>query len=254
MQGIVITTKNDPMLARLRCKQWDCKYCVSKNRRAWRKAIYDYLEQNPDLKWSFHTFTMPKWIHNAGDVTAGAELIKKYWQRLMQRLQRKYGKFSYIRVIEMHKSGIPHIHMMASFVIPDADLSKHKDPKKQYIKWLKRAIGTKELPFGYMVNNQNAIGKSAQITQYITAYMTTETGDFLDIMKLNRLRIVLTTRDIKSPFAQKENDLEWKMRVQISKSDIMLRGEFLDLNKKRKIGLDDLTDDGFYPDTKEYVD
>jgi len=254
LHAIVVTTKDDALLARLRCKQWDCQYCSGRNRAAWRKAIYTFLANNPSIAWSFHTFTMPKSIHANKDVQGSVHIIKKYWQRLMQRLQRKYGKFEYVRVVEMHKSGIPHIHLMAGFRIPKEDLSKHKDPKKQYIKWLKKALNSKELPFGYIVNNQNATGKDAQITKYITAYMTKAETELYDLLKLEKMRIVQTSRGIKSPLSHSESEQEWVMRLTISGLDILARGEFFDLNKKKSIGMGDLSEDGYYPDYLAEVD
>jgi len=244
-QMILTNTQTDiPRMARTRCKQWDCYYCAEKNRKQWRYDLFMYLSQNPHIQWSFHTFTMPKRLHKQKDITGSVKLIKKYWDVLMKRLKRRYGKFEYIRVIELHKSGIPHIHLMAGFHIPEEELSKHKNPRNRYIRWLKKAVNTQELPFGYMINSQNAAGSERQTVSYITKYMTKQDAGLFEIAKLEKLRLILTSRGIKC--GKSDNDEIWNLKSHLTAKDFEYFENWLDVNTGELVDASDMID-GAYP-------
>jgi hypothetical protein len=45
------------------------------------------------------------------------EALNKGWHKIASWLRKRYGKFFYVRVLELQKSGRPHLHVLA--VLPD---------------------------------------------------------------------------------------------------------------------------------------
>lgn len=266
INAIVITRYNLPntdrkLLSHLRCKQWDCPYCAKKNKSIWRKAIYEFLKCNPDKFWSFHTFTIKfrKDYNREQRLLQSINQIKRRWEALLKRLKRRYGKFSYVRVLEMHEHGGLHIHLLASFRIPENDLGKYKRKSDgkivQYVRWLKKSdaeSGNKSvlvsLGFGYITSSENAFGNEAQVTSYITKYLTKEDERLIERLKDNRIRVVQTSRDIKSPMNE-TSEYSWDVRKAITCHDYLLTAVITDVNEKKDITINDLEDyGGVYPD------
>jgi len=254
------------MMSRLRCKQWACDYCANINRKYWRKLIYEYVNANPELQWSFHTFTLPSRYRKL-PLDESINLIKRQWQKLLQALERLYGKFQYVRVIEFHRDGTPHIHLLASFNIPDSDLSRSNNRDKQYIKKLKhkyivvdkrghkreyKAILSR-LGFGYITNSQNAIGIPSKTVSYITKYMTKVEATIESLTKRKRLKLILISRLI-SAIRRKKSDKEWTFRRHLDLADFAENPEILDLNRKVTVTRNDLDDSWHYPHDNEYLD
>lgn len=253
----ILVNKSDStkgLLTRSRCKQWDCSYCARQNKLAWRATIYKYLMDNPDLLWSFHTFT----FHFKKNASAYARFIysvnqiKSKWDTIMKRLKRRYGNFQYVRILEPHKKGGYHIHLMASFIIPDEDIAyrydKLQDRRTPYLKWIKQDLPN--LGFGYIQHSENAMGNGAQTVTYITKYMTKDDEQSYLRLKENRVRYVQTSRGIKSPFNHSgEVETNWKLRHHINFMDFLDVEIFTDLNKKIDIEINDLEGfGGSYPD------
>lgn len=251
-------------MARLRCKLWHCPHCSNVNRRYWRAIIYNHINAYPDKKWSFHTFTLDSKYHALGRLES-IRFIKRNWQKLLQALIRLYGVFDYVRVVEFHSSGIPHIHLLASFEIPKSDLSRSKKKEKQYIKKLKHDYKIKlkngkkrkykaillRLGYGYMTNSQNAHGNDKQITSYITKYMTKMDDDFSKYAKRERLRIVQTSRSIKAQKRAKNDDI-WVSYEYLSLGDYAKYPVIIDLDRDKPTTRDDLDENWQYPHADEY--
>jgi len=264
-KSIIFDTSNRRM-ARLRCKKWSCSYCASVNRKQWRKALYDFIASNPEISWSFHTFTLPAKYRKL-PLTEALNFIKKSWQKLLQALRRLYGHFEFIRVVEFHKDGTPHLHLLAGFNIPAADLSKSKKVEKQYIKKLKHDYFTEDknkvrrkhkailirLGYGYMTNSQNAYGIPEKTVSYITKYMTKVEENNLSIAKREKTRLIQTSRKIKLG-KKKAPEGNWQIRKHLDYYDYHIHKEILDLNKDKITTAADLDDSWQYPPEDEYID
>lgn len=87
------------------------------------------VENNPQEKWTFFTFTLQGKDHRSG--VSSLHYWRKSWDKLMKRLKRQYGKFAYVRVFEQHKSGVFHVHMLAA-CRPD-DLVEVKRPNDRIV-------------------------------------------------------------------------------------------------------------------------
>lgn len=94
------------LIARTRCKCWNCTHCAPRNRK---RLIGKILGGHPDriltLTSNPHTFETPE--------EAGRNLLES-WRRMRQALVKSHGfkKIPFLAVWEKHKNGYPHLHIM----------------------------------------------------------------------------------------------------------------------------------------------
>jgi len=262
----IVYSKNHAMMSRLRCKRWSCDYCAAINRKYWRKRLYNFINSNDPIQWSFHTFTLPAHYRKLPRRTA-INFIKRQWQKLLQALNRLYGKFEYVRVVEFHRDGTPHIHLLAGFNIPDIDLSKSNNRDRQYIKKLKHkyAIVDKNghkrtykailsrLGFGYITNSQNAMGIPSKTVAYITKYVTKVELDDEKAANLEGLKLLLVSRGIGKEKPNSDVN-DWQYRRHLDYADYYENPVILDLNRKIETTKDSLDESWHYPHDSEYLD
>jgi ribosomal protein S27AE len=96
---------------RMWCNTYGCPRCGPRRYRRARKAITAGAEQ-----WGltyFWTLTLDPKKLPPGDVKAQVKYIRDCWRKLRVYLQRRYGEsVAFIAVVELHKSGIPHLHVL----------------------------------------------------------------------------------------------------------------------------------------------
>ena len=242
--------------SRVRCKMWQCPYCWRINQAQWRAALFKQLPRISKV-WSFHTITLDGDLHRAH---LTARRIRENWDKLMKRMKRMYGKFSYVRVLEQHQSGEWHIHLLASFHIPANDLrtvyNEDGSIKYQYAKTLKDSVFP-ETGFGVICSVSNIHpdestdeGQVAKSIMYVTKYMTKRDDTLETAAKQEKIRIIQTSRDIK--FIGDKADEVWTLKSGVYPDEI-LRGEvWVDLNKGGEvITMDHFKDSVVYPDDQQ---
>lgn len=108
---LVVFKKDQPSLKsamKLPCNQWKCPVCcVSKARKLKKKLKQD---KPSNLKY-FLTLTLKQ---NEKPLSENLRTISKCWNHLKLRIEREYGQFSYFRVTELQKNGMPHYHIAIS--------------------------------------------------------------------------------------------------------------------------------------------
>jgi len=263
----VLTTYSDVQnrLVRTRCKMWDCRYCANINRKRWRAVLLSYFnsEEGRTKVWSFNTITIPRYIHRHSMVQARIELslafIRTNWDRLIKRLKREYGNFSYVRVLEQHQSGVLHIHLLASFHLTDLHTGYGKRGKAySYSPKFKSHVTA--CGFGFISNSQNILDEHGEpanagyVAGYPLKYMTKQSESFATAMRGRRCRRVLTSRDIGSPQVQESSDIWW-LRDGIYFEEVLsaqlLGIQWIDLNTGAIITTDDFDDSDRYPSLLE---
>jgi len=50
-------------------------------------------------------------------------IIAKDWDTLLKRMKRRFGKIKYFRIVQFHKNGLPHLHIIIDKYIPHSWLS-----------------------------------------------------------------------------------------------------------------------------------
>lgn len=212
-----------------------------------------------NLEWSFNTITLPSWVHKKAvkdsRIRGSVSHYKKYWDRLMKRLKRAYGNFEYIRVIECHKSGVFHIHLLASIKHDDLHTGIGKNGKQfSYSpKFKENCVASK---FGFSTNSQNIVDKEGNaanaglVAAYITKYMTKESSEFAAAVDGMYVRRIQTSRKFGTPKDRKGSE-NWEITNGIREYDVYQAKhegkEWLDKNTGEIIGYDHFEDCKLYP-------
>lgn len=158
---------------RLYCKRWSCRVCGPL--MAWQRCkdiASAAAEKGLDR---FLTLTLNPHIIPAS--WNPHRYIWSVWSKFRVYLGRKYDEaISYICVLELHESGIPHLHALVDRFIP-----------QQWISTAWEAVGGGRIVF---IERAKEI---AEVGRYLAKYMTKRNG----ASSVRRLRRISTSRDIK---------------------------------------------------------
>lgn len=254
-----------------RCKMWSCATCAKINARMWRYALTkQFVEIKPLPNFCFFTLTVHlrdfHELNNRARAEKSAKVIRENSDKLWKRLRRLFGSFTYVRVIESHKSGLLHIHVVASFHFTDVKLTYRGSVsgKKKWVKTSKilKDIST-ECGFGYIVHAENLASNgenwnALQVIGYVTKYITKDSEYVENVQKGLRVRKIVTSRDLLSPFNAKfkikESDMKWTLGLPVSiEFAEFVNFNIYDLDRKKRISKEDYGDNIYYP-TKEDTD
>lgn len=129
------------------CKSWDCPKCQPVKTAQWIEVAEAGKPER------FITLTCdPGRFEDAIDA---AETMNKQYAKLVEKIRKKYGTFEYIKVWELHKSGFPHLHILARGTF----ISQ---------KWLSETWSN--LGIGEIVDIRK-IRSKVQTTKYVMKYM-----------------------------------------------------------------------------------
>jgi hypothetical protein len=101
------------------CKSNYCPRCRKNNLIKLRKALYSALKTHT---WRLVTLTYPD---HSRDLLTQLRSIYKQFHCFIRRVKRVYPNLAYVRTIEIHQRGYPHIHLIVDKYIPIAFLTKH---------------------------------------------------------------------------------------------------------------------------------
>ena len=158
----------------VRCGSWECPTCRRIKSEQYRdriKALFDgrklwfvtltyYHDRSPDDAWR---------TYNAA------------WNRLRTNLSKRYGKFSFVRVLESHKSSpYPHLHCIIDRDVPPTVFGP----------------ACKAAGFGYQIEIKPVTTSYARyyVTKYLQKEWTNETS--LAIIRKRHCRRISFSRDI----------------------------------------------------------
>jgi hypothetical protein len=155
---------------RVNCKCWDCCYCGPRKATRYRYRIAEIAERE-QLK-RFLTLTLdPSKIE--GD---SARYLRAVFNKFRLYLRRKFGvAVKYIAVLEFHKSGVAHLHLLMDRFI--------------WWRWIKKTWSA--LGGGTVVDIRYV--DVHRISHYLSKYLTKE----LLLSAPKRSRRVTTSRSIR---------------------------------------------------------
>jgi hypothetical protein len=247
-------------IARMRCRQWDCEYCSTKNADMWRAHLLEtFCNRLSEKRWVFITLTVPSWAHKK-DPDVSLKILKQAWGGLYDRLRYKNGgSLSYVMVYETHESGVFHVHALVDMgdiydgygVIIDEALSGEArieaEKKHPFCLWLmEKCVDVK---LGWVCHatriREGKTGKdNARLAVgYMTKYFT---KGVRDIVLPKRWRRVGTSRDIGSPRSKSSKKYSWMLRAPVHHSQARHEAIWL-VNEGRVLSAGDFGDDGYYP-------
>lgn len=101
------------------CQSNYCSVCRPRNLVKLRKMLYESLKHH---RWRLITLTFPD---HSQDVLEQLKNLYRQFKRFIQRVRRIYPDLAFVRTIEIHQSGYPHIHMIVDSYIPVSFVQKH---------------------------------------------------------------------------------------------------------------------------------
>ncbi len=161
------------LLARTRCKQWDCHHCSELNRAIWKAKLIHGINEIGGA-WSFWSITAHRKMRG---YDASLRNLRGAWGKLYHRLKRKHGSFQYARVYEPHSDGSLHIHVISNIVFADIVAGVARNGNAiNYSRWLKDTVPA--CGGGYQTDARNLTGHGGYVASYVVKYMTKEIGAF----------------------------------------------------------------------------
>lgn len=163
------------MYIKLRCGKWACNECRDIKIKKLRKRIKSGLVGEDDL--NFLTLTIKH--GNFKTREEALKYVKRRWNSLKTAINKKLNrKIKYISVVEPHKSGYPHLHIIVTNL---GMLNK---------KWLLQEA--QKVGFGWnSIVQKISLGYKGAVN-YVLKYILKCSEEFKDI---KRLRIVDLSRD-----------------------------------------------------------
>jgi hypothetical protein len=152
----------------VKCNSWDCPVCARVKADRYKLRMRPLFESH---QLYLYTFTF---YHSLPAVETWKQVSKR-WNRFRTAASKKFGRFSYARVLEHHHaSPYPHIHVLADINIPAV--------------WFARELKT--AGFGYQADVRPIT--TLEAGTYVTKYLTKPWVDerCKTIRKTLRLRII----------------------------------------------------------------
>jgi len=159
------------------CKQWSCEVCSLKNAKRWIARIINGVNQ---LGGDWYMLTLTSHEHMRG-TEKSLKCLRDGFSKLYDRMKRRFGSISYVKVWEMHEDKTLHLHFLINVKMPK--------------KWLKdnaRACG-----LGYQID-VHEIDNAGQVAGYVAKY-TLKNAAFLPEMPKGLRRIQASLNFPKLP-------------------------------------------------------
>jgi len=104
-----------------RCGSWECKCCGFAMKMNLLEEIDRITEERPELS---RLLTLTVDPSNFSDREEAHREIGAAWNQLKAALRSKYGDFTYLWVREEQDNGYPHLHVLVSRFLPQAEVSR----------------------------------------------------------------------------------------------------------------------------------
>jgi hypothetical protein len=101
------------------------------------------IKEQRDDNWGY---TSNEWSEKKQKYVPRRRGLPDYWNRFITRLRQYYGKVSFVRIWESHKSGLPHVHGVLIFwqrwfeYIKNPRFNKRREPGKGNKEWIFKGI------------------------------------------------------------------------------------------------------------------
>jgi hypothetical protein len=135
--------------------------------------LLDFIVWNLKIELTIDPKKVMKYSHEFA-------LIKKGWNRLRSWLRRRYGDFDYFQVMEIQKSGRPHLHVLLSGIhwIDHAELSD-----------IWGSYGCGEIVYLKQVDSENQIRMSSYVLKYVNKTLREEDKAFSAVLFASNRRL-----------------------------------------------------------------
>lgn len=248
--SLIVWRLNDnglPMMARLRCKSWQCEFCEKKNRELWRSHLKKRIG-GIGGSWWFITLTAHENTRTPG---TSLDNLRSNLDRLFKRIRRVWKRIDYVRVYETHQKGAFHTHIVMQGLsqrvarLVGRNGQEYFRPAEAIIfaktwgiqTWFRR--NARAVGMGYMVDVQE-LSSTPQVVNYITKYMTKSAQSF----NVKGLRRIQTSERIGA--ANPRGEGGWQAAKSLYGGQVQYQ-PVIDLNKKVTIPATYWQDNVSYP-------
>jgi len=233
-------------LYRGRCKQWSCPECSQYLRSKWRAHLAQRIQELDCERWSFFTITAPSYnlMPYAEQMRLSSALFKAKMDTVMKSLKRKFGKFEYVRVLEIQRRGAIHAHILASFHWQDVRVKEYgENVGQQYSKTLENIVVP--LGFGFMCHAENLLYAPTKVAGYVTKYISKASRE-QEAWLPKGTRYIVTSRGIGALNRHKKGEGEYIVLSNYVRIELSAGFQLWDGDKKHIIGYEDLDESGNY--------
>jgi hypothetical protein len=238
-------------VARLRCKQWTCDFCASRNLNQWRIHLLKRFDTDfRDTKFCFMTITVPPHLH--GKPIESVSRLQDVWGKLYHLMRREYKeKFTYVYMYEAHKSGTYHLHALISLgeIYDDMAAKSEWDgildhhPVARWLRDTLPSIGAGWKCDIRRVYSTNGLRDSVSAVLYAIKYMS-KSKTWKQFKK--HARRIGVSQDIGGLPKPKKGELNWSPTKYLTLKDLERYGTIEDLSIGREISEKDFQH-GYYP-------
>ena len=237
---------NRILIARLRCKRWQCEFCATKNRSIWRAKIIRSIANHECRDWHFVTLTAHQETRGFNPSLAN---LRAGWQKLNSRMRRAYPPFDYVRVMELHKDDSCHWHLLMSVPFHDIVIGDDGVP---YSRWLKDNAAQSGM--GYRVGVDYIDGHAGMAAAYVTKYVSKGIADVL-AKAPGRVRVIQTSQNFIADDYEPPVKYDWQVRLPIPDRELAAwwgRGiQVVDVSTGQVVDSDALIMSSHYPPLKD---
>lgn len=120
-QGLFLINLSTGERFNARCNTYKCEVCGKRKAQRLYSAIKNYVSSWDQIRmW---TFTVKASVFEENK-KLGNKLISKIWHyfitytRRCLELSKKQRRFDYIKILEFHRSGLPHLHVLVDKFLP----------------------------------------------------------------------------------------------------------------------------------------
>lgn len=164
--GLYLINQNTGDFIPASCNTYKCPVCGRKKAQKLYSAIKKYLENWETVRmWTF-TIKASIFIENTD---LENKLISQVWHRFVtyvrreKELPKKMRKFDYIKLLEFHKSGLPHLHVLISCFLPWGIIQGLWEKAIRGFTALHGKVGN-----AYVSFSTNATGGARYVAKYVT--------------------------------------------------------------------------------------
>jgi hypothetical protein len=112
-------------VVRADCKQLQCPRCGRKRLSKYRDGVSRAARELGLSRFITLTLDPEKMPLGSEDSGASVDYIRQVWRKFRVTFKRRYPQFrSFIAVVELHKSGMAHLHVLVGFYVEQAWISE----------------------------------------------------------------------------------------------------------------------------------
>lgn len=192
-------------IIRANCDSWQCDYCARRKQSIWRYRVRRHLDirRAQGIQFFFLTLTRPPAEHARPDEALSA--LKSGWHRMTEFLRRQVrpAELEYVSVLEFHKSGAPHQHLLINYCPPDlAEYCPPRGAPMMRSRWLSARLEH----YGYgWVHHVEPVGDSAGAGRYVSKYL----AKGLILLRRRQRLITCSQNWAKAPASVGADELQW---------------------------------------------